>query len=347
MDAQVSWQPWGRGKGYGTMGKEDLVYYEGYGSRPRSLRKHWINSCQQPDREVIDIDRMEDELTAEERERALPIRQLIARFETCHWNSDRWMERILQAIAEERVPPTSGRHRTEHPLAQMLGCLRQLLIHWVAQATGPVPQCTILDKSSIEIVSSLGVWTSYKAWVVQRVTEGLEHHMCSAGLLALPESSLTRFFPGGLTLDSPEADQYFPDSLDLLTQARSQKLKVKHEIDGQVKEHSLALLCGFLNPCNRYYFLFLFALFEVLDDPDEERILPAPFCGNISPSRHQSYHQVVNELRRYLGKPLAAALPEDKTISVQLGAPTGVKCWLAASLEKTLREQMPPLQVAD
>jgi menaquinone-dependent protoporphyrinogen IX oxidase len=26
---------------------------------------------------------------------------------------------------------------------------------------------------------------------------------------------------------------------------------------------------------------------------------------------------------------------------------SGVKCWLAASLEKTLREQMPPLQAAD
>ena len=326
------------------MGEEDLIHYEGYGSRPRSLRKHWINCCQQPDREVIDIDRMEDELTAEERGRALPIRRLIARFETCHWNSDRWLERILQAIAEDQVPPTSGRPRTEHPLAQMLGCLRELLTHWVAQSTTPVPQCTILDRSSTEIVSSLGVWTPYKAGVLQRIIEGLERHMGSAGLLELPASSLTRFFPGGLTLDSPEADQYFPDSLALLAQARSQVLKVKREIDGQVQEHSLALLCGYLNPCNKTYFLFLFALFEVLDDPDEERVLPAPFCGNISLSRHRRYYGMINALRQYLGKPLEVALPEDKTIPVRLGAPTGVKRWLAASLEKTLREQMPPLQ---
>jgi hypothetical protein len=73
------------------MGEEELVYYEGYGSRPVSLRKHWINCCLQPDREVLDIDHMEDELTAEERKRALPIRSLIPRFETCHWNSDRWL----------------------------------------------------------------------------------------------------------------------------------------------------------------------------------------------------------------------------------------------------------------
>jgi hypothetical protein len=177
---------------------------------------------------------------------------------------------------------------------------------------------------------------------VQRVIEGMEHHMCSAGLLELPQSSLTRFFPGGLSLDSPEADQYFPDSLDLLAQARSQKLKVKHEIDRQVEEHSLALLCGFLNPCNEHYFLFLFALFEYLDDPDEDRILPAPFCGNISHSRHRRYTQAINALRQYLDKPLVSSLPEDKAVWAQLGDPTEVKHWLVASLEKTLREQMPP-----
>jgi nitrate reductase assembly molybdenum cofactor insertion protein NarJ len=146
----------------------------------------------------------------------------------------------------------------------------------------------------------------------------------------------------GLTLDSPEADPYFPDSLDLLAQARSQKLKVKHEIDSQVQEHSLALLCGFLNPCNKYYFLFLFALFEYLDDPDEERILPAPFCGNISHSRHLRYYRVINALRRYLGKPPEGSLPEDKAVLVRIGEPTAVRRWLVASLEKTLREQTPP-----
>jgi hypothetical protein len=134
------------------MDKEDLSYYEGYGSRPRSLRPHWINCCLQPEQEVIEIDRMEDELAVGERQRALPIRRLITRFENCHWNSDRWLERILQAIGEERVPPTSGRPRAQHLLAQMLQCLRDLLTHWVARSTALVPQCTVLDKSSTEIV---------------------------------------------------------------------------------------------------------------------------------------------------------------------------------------------------
>ena len=323
------------------MDEQNMVHYEGYGWRPRSLRKHWINCCLEPDQEMIDIDRMEDELTEEEQQRALPIRRLIARFETCHWNSDRWLERILRAIADERVPPTSGRPRTEHPLAQMLACWRELLTHWVARSTDPVPQCTLLDRPSTDIAGSLGAWTPFKAWVVQRVIEGLEHHMCSAGLLDLPESSLTKFFPGGLTLDSPEADQYFPLSLDLLAKARSQKLKVKRELDDQVQEHSLAFLCGFLSPCNTHYFEFLFALFEALDAPDEDRILPSPLCGGMSHSRQRRYYQVINALRQYLGRPPEGALPEDEVVPVRFGDLTAVKRWLAASLEKTLREQMP------
>jgi hypothetical protein len=321
---------------------QDLVHYEGYGSRPKSLRKHWVNCCGRPDEETAEIDRMEDALSPEERQRAQPIRYSIARFETCHWNSNRWLERIIQGIAEERLPPTSGRPRTQHPLAQMLLCLRERLTHWVAQSTTAIPQCAILDRSSVEVHRSLGARTPLKIWVVQRVIEGLERHMRSARLLDQPEPPRTPIYPGGLTLDSPEADQYFPDSLDLLNEARSRKLKVKNEIDDQTSEHSLALLCEFLNPCSKFYFLFLFALFEYLDDPDEERILPAPFCGNISHSQHRKYYRAINALRQYLGKPPEGSLSADSAVLEQLGSQTQVKRWLAASLEKTLREQTPP-----
>jgi hypothetical protein len=164
--------------------------------------------------------------------------------------------------------------------------------------------------------------------------------MCSAGLMDVPKSSLSPFFPGGLTLDSPEADPYFSDSLDLLAQARSQKVKVRYELEDRVEEHSLALLCGFLNPCNKFYFLFLFALFGYLDDPSEEWILPAPFCGNISLDRHRRYYRVINALRQYLDKPLIGYLV-DEAVLTRLGDSTKVKTWLVASLEKTLREQTP------
>ena len=101
--------------------EEDWGFYEGFGPRPRSLREHCVNCCQRPDEEVRAVDRMEDELTCEERRRAQQIRGAISRFGVCHWNSDRWLERILQATAEERVPPTSGRSRAQHPLAGAAG----------------------------------------------------------------------------------------------------------------------------------------------------------------------------------------------------------------------------------
>ena len=39
---------------------QDLVHYEGYGSRPKSLRKHWVNCCARPDAETAEIDHLED-----------------------------------------------------------------------------------------------------------------------------------------------------------------------------------------------------------------------------------------------------------------------------------------------
>jgi hypothetical protein len=172
--------------------------------------------------------------------------------------------------------------------------------------------------------------------------------MCSTGLLERPEDAPTKRFPGGLTLDSPEADAYFAGSLDMLSKARSQTLQVRPEVDGQVQEYSLALVLGLLNSCNKFYFQFLFALFELLDAPDEDRVLPSPFCGNLSQGRHRRYYRAINALRQYLGKPPEGSLPGDEALLARLGDPTEVKRWLVASLEKTLREQTPrpPAMVA-
>lgn len=329
------------------MGDEKLVHYEGYGMRPKSLRAHWVNCCGEPDGEIIEIDRMENQLNSKERKQAQQIRRLITGFEVCHWNSDRWLGRILQAIAEEQVPPTSGRPRTQHPLAQMLICLRGLLARWVERATTPVPQCIILDKTGAEILHSLGTWTPFKAWVVQRLLDGLEHHLHANGLLAPSELPPARSYPGDLSLDSSNAAQYFPDSLDWLAEARSRKLRIRKEIGDEVEGHSLALLISSPNPCNEVYFRFLFALFEYLDASDSERILPFPFCGNISPGRHQRYCQAINALRAYLGQPSKGSLPLDDAVLSQLGEPTRAKRWLVASLEKTLREQLPPPPVPE
>jgi hypothetical protein len=323
------------------MDKEELVYYEGYGTRPKSLRAQWVNCCLAPDREIIGIDGMEDQLAPKERAEAQPIRRLITSFEVCHWNSDRWLERIVQAVAEVQVPPTSGRPRTQHPLVQMLICLRAVLAHWVARATDPLLQCIILEQTGAEILTSLGSWTPFKAWVVQRLLDGLEHHLQANGLLQPSELPPARSYPADL--DSPSADAYFPNSLDWLAEARSRKLKTKKEIGDEVQEYSLAALISSPNRCDEVYFRFLFALFEYLRDGDDERILPFPFCSNISPDRHRRYYRVINALRAYLGQPPQGMLSLDDAVLAQLGERTLVKRWLAASLEKTLREQLPPL----
>lgn len=96
-----------------------------------------------------------------------------------------------------------------------------------------------------------------------------------------------------------------------------------------------------LEPDGEIIFRFLFALFECLDDPDRERVLPSPCCGNVSLSRHRRYTRAINALRAYLGRPPVGPLLLDDIVLSQLGEPNPAKRWLVASLEKTLREQLP------
>jgi hypothetical protein len=51
---------------------------------------------------------------------------------------------------------------------------------------------------------------------------------------------------------------------------------------------------------------------------------------------------VVAAVQQYIGKPPQGSPPEDGVTLAQLGESTAIKCWLIASLEKTLREQTPP-----
>jgi len=319
---------------------EESLYYKGYGERPVSLRVHWINCCQCVDDEIEAIDRLEGELTNAEHTRALPIRQLISHFEICHWNSLRWwLERILEAIAEERVPPTSGRPRREHPLAQVLLRLRKALVSWLEQREQSLPSDTILDRTPEAVIKSLGTQTPFKVWVVQRVIENLDHHLRTNDLADPPAIPFAIPWVGRMMLDSPEADALFIESRPQLTKARQWILHIK-DARGPMREHSLAVVLGALTPCNAYYFRFLLALFESLSAPKEHATLPSPFCGNIGPSRQHRYAEVINTLRQILDKPLLGSEMAESRVVAPLGQSSLIKTWLVASLEKTLREQI-------
>jgi len=62
-----------------------------------TLRSWWRNCAVQADSEILDIDRMEDEMSPLS-SNVSEIGELISTFEMCHHKSDRWVYNIIEAI---------------------------------------------------------------------------------------------------------------------------------------------------------------------------------------------------------------------------------------------------------
>ena len=61
-------------------------------------RSWWRNCAQEPDSEMLQIDRMEDDLAPIAPD-VLRIRELISTLEMCHHKAERWVDNIIEAIA--------------------------------------------------------------------------------------------------------------------------------------------------------------------------------------------------------------------------------------------------------
>ncbi len=62
-----------------------------------SCRSCWCNCALRPDSEILDIDRMEDEI-APLAPNAARVRRLISTLELCHHKAERWVANIIEAI---------------------------------------------------------------------------------------------------------------------------------------------------------------------------------------------------------------------------------------------------------
>ena len=64
-----------------------------------SCRECWVNCGVETDQEMLEIDRLEDELSPMP-ENVTRIRKLISTLEMCHHKAERWVENIIEAIGE-------------------------------------------------------------------------------------------------------------------------------------------------------------------------------------------------------------------------------------------------------
>lgn len=72
-----------------------------------SCRSWWRNCALEADSEILDIDRIEDDI-APIAPNVSKIRELISSLELCHHKADRWVYNIIEAIGAEETQKGLG-----------------------------------------------------------------------------------------------------------------------------------------------------------------------------------------------------------------------------------------------
>ncbi|KKN54050.1 hypothetical protein LCGC14_0596290 [marine sediment metagenome] len=99
------------------MGKEDeFIEVPGYGLKRRDLRQWWSNVAQEPDEEILVVDKVEDELEfpfIQDKKLTYDIRQAIGGLEGCHFKVESRINRIIYAIRNNHFPQSNQRESVQ------------------------------------------------------------------------------------------------------------------------------------------------------------------------------------------------------------------------------------------
>lgn len=299
-----------------------------------NLRSCWWN-CYSPedksfldDKELLAIDAMEDSIAPLD-EQTIQIRQVITRFEACYHEADKEAEYIVKSIAAGHCLEQSQQRPPERK--KELENARSILSMWCENTAIKGIKMNVGGILAEELLSFIGKPSPLKIWQVQRVvdkiTEALEpsrrYHWLALDLGDYGE-------PG-----AKPAGEYYKDDLTFLEQTK--KTIIHDTLDGRKSEVSLAMAIDMLMPC---HWDFVGGLVIILKAIGGDLYPARPFtcCArNIKLSPLWDRLWTISNTLRAFWKDKKTAKKIDRDILISLEQATPVKCWLAASLDKTIR----------
>jgi hypothetical protein len=291
----------------------------------------WQNCGVEADAEMLKIDAMEDSLAPLDKH-AAGIRWLITRFEACYHQADKEVERIVKAIGAGRCPRES---KTRPPKRKReLENTRRILSQWCQE---PAVRGLNLDVGGVpadELLGFIGQATPLKIWQVQRVVD----RVTAALDAGRPYHNIVLDVGDYGEPNASAAGEHYKNDAVFLEQTRA---AIIHDtVEGQEARISLGLAIDLLMPC---HWDFVGALVIILK----------AIGGNLKPQRpfaccsrnlHLSplcdrLRTISNTLRGFWAGQMPAEDME-RCVLASLGTATPAKCWLAASLDKTIRLQL-------
>jgi hypothetical protein len=302
------------------------------------FRPCWQN-CFLPndkDEELAAIDAMEDSLAPLDDE-TVRIRWLITRFESCYHEADKEAELIVKAIGSGQPPEESGERPQQRK--QQLQNSHDILSAW---CRGGSTECKDLDVGGIpadELAGLLGKPSGLKIWQVQRVIDKLKQALDSSyhyHTMALDFSESGE--PGAV-----KAGEHYKDQPDFLDQTKA--ALIHDAVGGRKTQISLAMAIDRLQPCNWNFVDNLIIILRAIGGdlhPDKSF---ACCERNVLLTPHVDGLRIIANTLRAFWKGQKTDKDIDDNILTALGQKTPVKRWLAASLDKTIRSQLDPVNV--
>jgi hypothetical protein len=263
----------------------------------------------------------------------------------CHHKAERWVNNIIEAIAEGETTKGLGTRSPgqQHPAEEVWKDACAALSAWVAGCSSTSVNLTIDTVPASRILAGLGERSPLKEWQVQRVIEKIR------SAIHWPQSC-----------DDPtvqyvwlllRGDEYEANYLDRCPEhykehgdfwLRTVRTVIHDTENGDKADLSLGLAIDMLWPCHWRFVKNLQIVLEAIGgrlNPDE----PFAACGGnmtLLPIRRRM-EVVSNTLRAFCGEPVSN-LEVDRDLLTLLGESTEVKRWLAAALDKTIRLQLSP-----
>ncbi len=240
----------------------------------------------------------------------------------CHHKAERWVDLIIEAIASGRTTKGPGtRHSgTPHPAVVVWQDCVRTLSSW-CNGMPVADDVQVGGISAAEFASILGERTALKIWQVQRVVEKIRSY-------AEPD---TRY------VEIVENEDIFAKESEL--RAETMSATIRDHVAGKPAEISLAAAIDHLEACHWDFIGNLMVVLNAIGG-DLSPSRPYATCGrniNLSPIRPRM-KVIADTLRLFWDESFSTDIADTSMLDV-LGEKTPQKCWLAASLDKTIRLQ--------
>lgn len=302
----------------------------------KELRAVWAN-CIGPDNtsyledeELAAIDAMEDSIKPLNEETA-GIRALITRFEACYHEADKEAESIVMAIGTGQCPPESN----ERPAGrkQQLENCRDILRVWCDGALDTAKDKKVGPVSAEQLFDFIGKRTALKGWQVERIVDKVSHALDPKHLYHTMFLNMRDY---GVQDAEPPA-QYYKEHAEFLKQTT--ETIIHDTVDGRRGRISLALAIDLLQPCNWNFVNNVVVILKAIGG-NVNLLEPFACCSrNVKLNPLRNRLKIISDTLKAFWQGNETLKNVDDKILALLGEKTDAKCWLAASLDKTIRLQ--------